>query len=509
MSYSELLQKPLAEIITEGDIFKDELPFDQYHLMMAATDVLENIQDTNVTKTYFYRRAPFSASYSVFAGLSALLSKLSSFSYKSLIPYLEKKQYDQKFIDYIKSRDKLKLKVYSMPENTLAFESEPIATFECPLIDARIIEGMVLSELNFATLSATKWHRIVNAANSRPVSEFGRRRAQNALKSSLYAHIAGATNTSNCEAEQFFGIATSGTMGHEFVQSFESEFEAFDTWLKFNPTRPCLLVDTISTLDSGIMNACKAYAKHKQTLVDKGVWQNIAVRLDSGDLAYLAVCCYDYLSKHLETNDITIVLSNDLDEYSIESIFSQLSIARRQDVADRLSFGVGTKGAVAWGEPAFNGVCKLSEIDGKSIIKLSNQSAKTTIPGNIRSANITNNNGEYVTTLIYLANENIDDIDALLHPNDVLHYIKYDRAKHSPIAPKQHLIYRSDGTNSEFLSKYARQSITEIKQNSKEILDTLDWSYKRNTNSHVAKVSLSPKLFSMRSDMIKSGIFKA
>lgn len=504
----ELRQKPLKDILLNTKVFDELLPFDEYHLLMAQTDFRLGIHNKKAVKTYFYRLVPFGASYIISAGLSAFLAKVDNFSYKQIIKYIENKGYNKDFIDYLKTRDKIKVSVYSLPENVPAFPHEPIIILETTLFDARILEGILLSELNFASLSATKWHRILNVSEGCPVMEFGRRRAQNSLKASLYSYIAGVNGTSNCEANNLFGIPSSGTMGHEFVQSFNSEFEAFDKWLEMNPEKPCILIDTINTLESGIHNAVKAFKKNEENLKAHNSWNKVCVRIDSGDLAYLAVQCYHTLRNELNTKDVTVVLSNDLDEYSVQAIFTQLSQAGETELMKHLSFGIGTKAVTAWGDPALGGVCKISEIDEQYILKISNHNEKTTIPGNIRSSIVTDNNGQYVTTLIYSADEDYKRAEKFIHINDDSKFIENNKSKYVIHNSRQQNVYNSDGVKSEFIGIYGSQSIDEIRKNSESDLKSLDWSYKRIVKPHMAKVSLSEKLFNIRRYMMRNNIMQ-
>lgn len=497
----EKLKTPLREVICQNGLFKELLPFDEYHLIMAQSDVLEGMQDVPAVKTYFYRVPPFGSSYIISAGLSSFLNKVSSFDYRDIVPYLEEKGYDKKFVEYAKTRGKLRVAIHALPENSPAFPNEPIMVLKTNLVDARLLEGIVLSEMNFAGLCATKWHRIVNAASCRPIMEFGRRRAQNGLKASLYSYMAGAGSTSNCEANNIFGIPSSGTMGHEYVQSFASEPEAFDKWLEYNPSRPCLLLDTLSVMESGLPNAAGAFKKHKERLISLGFWNKIAFRIDSGDLAYLGMACYNRLAKELETEDIAVVLSNDLDEYSLSSIFSQITGAGGGGIIKHLAFGIGTKGVTAWGEPALGGVCKLSMLGSDYVVKISNNTDKITLPGNLRSAVIKDKDGQYVTTLIYFYDEPVNKIEKFIHPFDDTKFIYAVAA--GEIQPRQRLVYTSDGLVSAFVGKYPSRCLEDIRGDSAAILESLDWSYKRIFNPHTAKVSLSPRLFEVRRDMVR------
>lgn len=503
-----LLNTPLKDIFLKEKVFDELLPFDEYHLVMAQTDFLLGIHNKSAVKTYFYRIAPFGSSYILTTGLSAFLAKLENFSYKQMISYLENKGYKKEYIDYLKQRDKITVKIHALPENSIAFPNEPIIILETTLHDARILEGILLSEMNFASLISTKWHRIQKAAGNCSVMEFGRRRAQNSLKASLYSFMAGVAGTSNCEANNLFGIPSSGTMGHEFIQSFEEEYTSFDKWLEINPEKPLLLADTINTLESGVENAIKVFKKHKERLVNAKSWGKIGIRIDSGDLAYLALQSYERLSKALDTIDITIVLSNDLDEFSIQDIFTQLQQAGKEHIINHISFGVGTKGATAWGDPALGGVCKITEMDNAYILKISNHNEKTTIPGNLRSSFVVDKNGEYVTSLIHFHNEDCKKSSKFLHIYDDSKFLVNSLDKFSILSPRQFLVYASDGNKSVFEGKYSSQSLLEIRNNAKNDLDILDWSYKRIVKPHRAKVSLSDKVYEVKDYMRRNNFMQ-
>ena len=310
------------------------------------------------------------------------------------------------------------------------------------------------------------------------------------------------------EANNLFGIPSSGTMGHEFIQSFDTEYTAFDKWLEINPEKPLLLADTIDTLESGVENAIKVFKKHKDNLINAGSWNKIGIRIDSGDLAYIALQSYDRISKALDTKDVTIVLSNDLDEFSIQDIFTQLSQAGKENIIKHISFGVGTKGATAWGDPALGGVCKITEIDNTYILKISNHNEKTTIPGNLRSSFVTDKNGEYITSLIHFYNEDYKSTSKFVHVFDDSKFMNNFAAKYDILGIRQHLVYVSDGIKSVFEGKYSSQSMMEIRENSKTDLDMLDWSYKRIVKPHRAKVSLSDKVYEVKNYMRRNNLLQ-
>ena len=234
---------------------------------------------------------------------------------------------------------------------------------------------MVLLLLNHQSLVATKSTRIVSAAKGRPVMEFGARRAHSidaAVLGARAAVIGGCIGTSCTSTAQKFGTIASGTMAHSFVQSFNSEYDAFKAYAEVYPDDCTLLIDTYDTINSGVVNAIKVF---NDVLLPKG-YRPKAVRLDSGDLAYLS----KKVRKILDENgfeDCKICVSNSLDENLITSLLEQ---GAKID-----SFGVGENLITAKSDPVFGGVYKLSAIEknGEIIpkIKISENVAKIINPG--------------------------------------------------------------------------------------------------------------------------------
>lgn len=192
---------------------------------------------------------------------------------------------------------------------------------KAPIIEAQLVETALLLALNHQTLIATKARRIVQAAEGRPVMEFGARRAHNfdaAIMGARAAYIGGCAGTATTYAGQKFGIPVLGTMAHSFVQSYPTEYDAFLAYARQFPKACTLLIDTYNTLKSGIHNAIRVA---KEYLEPNG-YRLKGVRIDSGDMAYLS----KKIRKILDENgmqDCAIVVSNSLDEYLIESLIHQ------------------------------------------------------------------------------------------------------------------------------------------------------------------------------------------
>ena len=107
-------------------------------------------------------------------------------------------------------------------------------------------------------------------------------------------------------------------MAHSFIQSFDTEYEAFLNYAQTYPDSCTVLLDTYNTLKSGLPNAIRVA---KEYLEPNG-YRLQGVRIDSGDIAYLS----KQIRKQLDEagmQDCNIVVSNSLDEYLIESLLSQ------------------------------------------------------------------------------------------------------------------------------------------------------------------------------------------
>ena len=348
---------------------------DFYELTMARGYFHSDIKDKIAYFDVFFRKVPEGGGYAIFAGLEQIIEYINSIKFeKDDIEYLRsKKIFDEEFLAYLESF-KFTGDIWSVPEGTVIFPGEPIMTVRAPAIEAQFIETFVLLTINHQCLVATKSSRIVRAAQGRPVSEFGARRAHGAdasLYGSRASYIAGCASTSCTLADKMFGARASGTMAHSWVQMFDSEYEAFKTYLTLYPVNPILLIDTYDVIGSGVPNAIKAFKE----VLTKEQQENIAIRLDSGDITYLS----KKIRKMLDEAGLTkckIVVTNSLDEYIIRDILLQ---GAKVDL-----FGVGERLITARSEPVFGGVYKLcaTEENGKITpkIKISENISKITNP---------------------------------------------------------------------------------------------------------------------------------
>ena len=354
---------------------------DLYQLTMAGGYHALGNGDRRACFHLYFRRPPFGGGYAVAAGLAAVTGFLKTFHFdalelqhlKSLTGNDGRPLFSQPFIDYLRDLQ-LDVDVDAVPEGTVVFGNQPLLRVTGPLLHCQLLETTLLNLINFPTLIATKAARIVRAAGGDPVLEFGLRRAQGpdgGLTASRAAYVGGVDATSNVLAGREFGIPVKGTHAHSWVMSFPTEREAFESYARAMPNNCVLLVDTYDTLQ-GVREAIRTGL----ALRERG-HELAGVRLDSGDLAYLSIDARKMLDE-AGFPDARIVASNDLDERTIEDLKHQ---GARVD-----TWGVGTNLATGGDQPALGGVYKLAAIqndDGtwESRVKLSEQRAKTSIPG--------------------------------------------------------------------------------------------------------------------------------
>jgi nicotinate phosphoribosyltransferase len=365
---------------------------DLYELTMAAAYFENGLQHRAIFEL-FTRRLPSHRAYLIVAGLAQALDYLSTLRLSEAeIDYLREhpsfKRVSREFFQYLADL-RFTGDVWAMPEGTAAFGMEPMLRITAPIIEAQIVETFLLSTMNFQTMIASKTARVVTAARSRDIVEFGTRRAHGTeagLLAARAAFIGGCIGTSNVEAGHLFGIPTFGTLAHSFVMSFEDEDEAFRAFLKVFPDTATVLVDTYNTI-----------ATVKRLARDFGP-SIPAVRLDSGDLLALS----EEVRKILDDAGMTgtkIFASGDLNEYRIADLISR---GAKID-----SFGVGTELATSYDAPALSGVYKLAAIEknGKLSMRIKLSHDKETYPGPKQVWRFSDETGKYTHDLIALADE--------------------------------------------------------------------------------------------------------
>ncbi len=349
---------------------------DFYELTMSNGYFLNGFYTRNTYFDVFFRTVPDGGGFAIAAGLEQVVHYIEQLHFdEEDIDYLRSKHiFDEKFLDYLREF-KFTGDIYAVPEGTPVFPNEPILTVRAPAIEAQLIETFVLLAINHQSLIATKAKRIVRAAQGRVVLEFGSRRAQGidgAVIGARAAYIGGCAGTACTLTDELYGVPAGGTMAHSWVQMFDSEYEAFKTYCELYPNNTTLLVDTYNTLKSGVPNAIRAF---KDVLVPKGI-TNFAIRLDSGDIAYLSRQARKLLDE-AGLSCCKITASNALDEHLICDLLMQGACID--------TFGVGERLITARSAPVFGGVYKLVAVeapDGTVIpkIKVSENTSKITNP---------------------------------------------------------------------------------------------------------------------------------
>ncbi|MGE5653678.1 MAG: nicotinate phosphoribosyltransferase, partial [Bacillota bacterium] len=349
---------------------------DFYELTMGNGYFLDRQQDTIAYFDLFFRKVPDGGGFAIVAGLEQAIDYLQNLRFgEGDIEYLRRKGgFSAEFLQYLREF-KFTCDVWAIPEGTPVFPGEPLMVVRGPVIQAQLVETMLLLILNHQTLIATKANRIVRAAQGRAVMEFGSRRAQGAsgaLYGARAAYIGGCSGSSNTMADRDFGVPALGTMAHSWVQLFATELDAFKTYARHYPDNCVLLVDTYNTLKSGVPNAITAF---KEEVVARG-FRPKGIRIDSGDIAYLSKEARKMLDE-AGFPDVKIVASNSLDEYLIRDLLLQ---GARVD-----QFGVGERLVTAKSDPVFGGVYKLVAVEQNGTlipkIKVSENVEKITIPG--------------------------------------------------------------------------------------------------------------------------------
>jgi nicotinate phosphoribosyltransferase len=456
---------------------------DLYELTMAQGYYYCGKKDESVTFNYFFRTNPFNGGFTVFAGLQDLLKMLSAYTFsKSDIQYLGEQGFQKEFLEYL-GDFRFSGDIQSAAEGEIVFPNEPILQVEGNSIECQLIESLLLNVLNFESLIATKAFRIKGIARNRSFSDFGLRRAQGlgALFASRAAVIGGASSTSNVMAGKLFNIPVSGTQAHSWIQSFENETDAFRAYANAHGDKTVLLVDTYNTLQSGIPNAI-IIAKEMEA---KGSRLQ-AIRLDSGDLAYLSKSARKMLDD-AGLNYVKIIASNQLNEYVINSLLKDQN-------APIDAFGIGTEMITGKSDAALDGVYKLTEMNGLPKMKISENIEKVTLPGKKQVYRCYDNHGMFYRDAILLSSEKPEEAETIFHPiypekNSKIGNLKKEPLLHTVIKKGRMVV--DEKTPAEIHNDLIRRS------------NKLPEEHKRFISPHIYKVGISEKLMEVRNALAK------
>ncbi|NEZ46397.1 nicotinate phosphoribosyltransferase [Clostridium niameyense] len=465
---------------------------DFYELTMGNGYLKSGVGEKIAYYDMFFRKVPDGGGYCIMAGVQQLIEYLSDLRFTDDdIEYLrQKNQFSEEFLEYLRNF-KFCCDVWAVPEGYPVFPNEPLVTVRGPAIQAQFLETMILLTVNHQTLIATKANRICRAAEGRTVMEFGSRRAQGydgAIYGARAAVIGGCDATACTISEEMFGIPSSGTMAHSWIQLFSSEYEAFKSWAEVYPDNCVLLVDTYNVLKSGIPNAIRVF---NEVLRPKG-YRPKGIRIDSGDITYLTKKCRELLDE-AGYEDVDILVSNSLDEFIIRDVLSQ---GAKID-----GFGVGERLITARSEPVFGGVFKLAaieETDGiiAPRIKISENQEKITNPGFKKVYRIYDKTShKAIADLITMRDEEIDESKPL-EIFDPLFTWKKKKVKN----------YYAEELLVKIFDKgkqvYESPNVMDIKNIAKKQTERLWPEVLRFENPHNYYVDLSPKLWRIKQELL-------
>lgn len=456
---------------------------DYYELAMAQGYFYSQKKDEKAVFDYFFRTNPFEGGFTVFAGLQDFLDMLSDFRYsKSDIDFLKQQGMKSEFLDYLTDFS-FSGDIFSMKEGEIVFPNQPVLRVEGNIIECQLIESMLLNILNFESLVATKAFRIKLVAGNRPFTDFGLRRAQGlgALHASRAACIGGAQSTSNVLAGKLFNVEVSGTQAHSWIQSFDSELEAFRTFAEIHPENTILLVDTFDTINSGIPNAIKV--AHEMEQKDQKMK---AIRLDSGDLAYLSKKARKMLND-AGLEYVKIIASNQLNEHVIKSLLIEQN-------AKIDAFGIGTELVTGKKDAALDGVYKLAAVNKYPKMKLSENIEKVTLPGKKQVLRFFDNAGFFYRDGIILDDENPDNLGMIYHPVHPEKRTKTEGLRYEKLL--QQVVRKGENINN-------KQTPGAIHRYLIKRAEQLPVEHKRFISPHLYKVGISQNLMTTRNKLKK------
>ncbi len=467
---------------------------DDYEYTMAYTYFKNGMINTTTYFDVFFRNNPFQGGYAISCGLDNIINFIQNINFDEVrIKFLRKRHnFDEAFLEYLANL-KFTGDIFAIPDGTVIFPNEPVITVRANAVEAQIIETALLSYFNHGHVIATSAKRITEAAQGRPVMEFGARRCQGeaSIEASKYAVIGGCASTSNDEAARLYNLKVSGTMAHSYIQMFDTEEEAFSTYAKDNPNNCVFLVDTYDTINSGIPAAIKVA---NEVLIPNGI-KFKGIRIDSGDLAYLSKVARKMLDE-AGFIDTQICLSNGLNEKTIASLINQ---GAKFD-----SIGAGDN--IAAPKERGNAVYKLVATQKNDLIipkiKVSEDTGKTINPGYKKVYRFYDKDTGYALgDVIALHDEKISNEKfTLICPTDtnkrktITNYTV--RELQVPIFLNGNLVYND-------------MSVLEKQQYCKNDFNTFYPEIKRIDNPHEYYVDLTEKLLNLKNNLIQQHKGKA
>ncbi|TDE16469.1 nicotinate phosphoribosyltransferase [Dyadobacter psychrotolerans] len=466
---------------------------DLYQLTMAYGYWKSGKAEQEAVFNLYFRKHPFQGGFTIACGLSSVIDYLNEYRFDeadleyvgSLTGSDGEKLFEPGFLDYLRTME-LQCSVDAVPEGTVVFPNEPLLRVQGPILQCQLLETPLLNLINFQSLVATKAARMRLVAKDDSLLEFGLRRAQGpdgGMTASRAAYIGGFDATSNVLAGKLYGIPVKGTHAHSWVMSFDTELESFKTYAKYMPNNVTLLVDTYDSL-KGVQHAITVGQQLRERGFDLG-----AIRLDSGDLAYLSIEARKLLNE-AGFEKTSIVASNDLDEYIMDSLKIQ--------GAKINIWGIGTKLVTAYDQPALGGVFKLAAIKNEVgewdyKLKLSEQAIKVSTPGIQQVRRFKDAKG-FISDMIFNMETPVIGKATMVDPYDFTKNRSFsDNTMYEdllvPVFAKGALVY-------------TLPSIHETRKRVQEQLSHFHNGIKRFVNPHTYPVGLEKGLFDMKTDLI-------
>ncbi len=493
---------------------------DQYQLTMAHLYFRQGLHRMPVQFEYFYRNnpsyGPHQSGFTILAGSGSLWEWMAEARFtENELAYLRRQTgrngtplFHHDFLDWLLKEGNFEdMHILGLREGRVAHPTVPLLAVQGPFAMAQILETSLLNHMNYQTLIATRAARMHQAAEGRPVLEFGLRRAQGygAGPGVRGALVGGADASSNVGISHALGFDPKGTHAHSMVQAFVamggSELDAFRAYGEIYPDDCLLLVDTVNTLESGIPNAIRIF----EELRIKG-HRPVGIRLDSGDLAYLTLKAAQALNA-AGFPDTNIVLSNQLDELVIWQIISQIREEGPKyglsppDVVGRLVFGVGTSLITSKGGAALDGVYKLAAVyrekEWMPAIKVSESPGKTINPGTKQIWRLYDKRGKAIADVLAKEEERLDT-EPLLHLHHPVLQIRRNIAREEVSRVERLWVHLPQGGPESPLS----DTIEQMRKRRDADLACLDDGVKRLVNPHLYHVSLTGGLWELKQQLV-------
>lgn len=483
-------------------MLKNGDPFlcDMYHITMGYVWHKTGMDVADKTSEAFIRRVPLNSSFLIATGQAQILEWIKNWHVTDHhIAYLRSRKgrdgqrlFDDEFLNFFKNM-KLDISVDGIKEGDLTFPNEPILSISGPCWQVEMMEALVLNVINSSSTLTTKANRIVQAAHvdgiERPVLEFALRRSMDigGLGLARSAYLGGFTGTSNELAAAIFGIPDSGTMAHSYVQSFKTEYDAYNTYIKTTNGARIVLVDTTDTY-CGIVEAIQAS-------LDSGIPLD-GMRIDSGDLTYWYKVARTLLDE-AGMGQVQLVASNDLDEKSIENMIHSGGL---YDV-----IAMGSK--LALPEQSASAVFKTVEYDGCPVMKVvtaKGSEGKRTDPYAKDIIRVYNADGYFGGDILVPKGEQYVKDGKLTR--DIHSILRNDPISKSlfPKGTKAYSVLKPMVRNGQVVSDDIERPLTQIRDDIKANIGKLDPAYKNLHEPHFYGVGLQRDLYAKREKVLES-----